>query len=371
MSKQKILIVCNSEFAYQKFIKETYLKLKKKYDVDILIGLEDNMKKNLKDRHIFYTYMPKTFLKFIINIPFTCLSILKKLKKNDYAAIIHNNRNASIYSRLAIFFFKKKIISIYFARGMYFHDNQNILIFFFSYLLEIFFLLKTNLILSQTKEDIKKTKFFINFFNIKNKYVGNGTDIIPKKKFNKKNNKFIAICRITKNKGLEDLLFAFSIIKKINSNSSLTIIGGPRSKEDYKYMKSLSKTFDFSNVLITGMVKNVKKYLFPGQVYILSSYREGLSRSLLEAMSCGLIPIVSDIRGSREVILNNKNGFIYNFADKNQLLSKMKKVLFLKQDKKKKLVKNSINTIRNSFSKDEYIRKQILEIDKILYSKKN
>ena len=370
MSKQKILIVCNSEFAYQKFIKETYLKLKKKYHVDILIGLEDDMKKNLRDRNIFYTYMPKSFLKFIINIPFTCLSILQKLKKNDYAAIIHNNRNASIYSRLAIFFFKKKIISIYFARGMYFHDNQNIIIFFFSYLLEIFFLLKTNLILSQTKEDIKKTKFFINFFNIKNKYVGNGTDIIPKKKFNNKNNNFVAICRITKNKGLEDLLFAFSNIKKINSNSSLTIIGGPRSKEDYEYMKSLSKKFDFSNVLITGMVKNVKKYLYPGQVYILSSYREGLSRSLLEAMSCGLIPIVSNIRGSREVILNNNNGFIYNFADKKQLLNRMKKVLFLNQDKKKKLVKNSINTIRNNFSKDEYIRKQILEIDKILYSKK-
>lgn len=370
MPKQKILIVCNSEFAYQKFIKETYLKLKKKYHVDILIGLEDEMKKNLKDRNIFYTYMPKSFIKFIINIPFTCLSILKKLKRNDYTAIIHNNRNASIYSRLAIFFFKKKIISIYFARGMYFHDNQNFIIFFFSYLLEIFFLLKTNLILSQTKEDIKKTKFFTNFFNIKSKYVGNGTDIIPKKKFNNKNNNFVAICRITKNKGLEDLLFAFANIKKINSNSSLTIIGGPRSKEDYEYMKSLSKKFDFSNVLITGMVKNVKKYLFPGQIYILSSYREGLSRSLLEAMSCGLIPIVSDIRGSREVILNNINGFIYNFADKKQLLNKMKKVLFLKPDKKKKLVRNSINTIKNNFSKDEYISKQILEIDKILYSKK-
>ena len=253
---------------------------------------------------------------------------------------------------------------------MYFHDNQNFIIFIFSYLLEIFFLLKTNLILSQTKEDIKKTKFFINFFNIKYKYVGNGTDIIPKKKFNNKNNNFVAICRITKNKGLEDLLFAFSNIKKINSNSSLTIIGGPRSLEDYEYMKSLRKKFDFSNVLITGMVKNVKKYLYPGQVYILSSYREGLSRSLLEAMSCGLIPIVSNIRGSREVILNNNNGFIYNFADKKQLLNKMKKVLFLKQEKKKKLIKNSINTIRNNFSKDEYIRKQILEIDKILYFKK-
>ena len=47
MHKKKILIVCNSEFAYQKFLKETYLELKKKYHVDVLIGLEDNMKKNL------------------------------------------------------------------------------------------------------------------------------------------------------------------------------------------------------------------------------------------------------------------------------------------------------------------------------------
>lgn len=370
MFKKKILIVCNSEFAYKKFIKETYLELKKKYHVDILIGLEDDMKKNFRNKYIFYTYMPKNFLKFMIYLPFICFSILKKLKKNNYAAVIHNNRNASICSRLAIFFLKKKIVSIYFARGMYFHDNQNFIIFFFSYLLEIFLLLRTNLILSQTKEDLKKTKFFLKFLNVKNKYVGNGTDITTKKKPYIKNEEFIAICRITKNKGLEDLLFAFSNIKKLKPNIILKIIGGPRSKEDYKYMNSLRKKFDFSKVLITGIVNDVKKYLYPGQVYILPSYREGLSRSLLEAMSCGLIPIVSNIRGSREVIINNKNGFMYSFADKNQLFDKMKIVLFLNQHKKKQIVKNSIKTIRNNFSKNGYLRKQVLAIDNILYVKK-
>ena len=371
MSKQKILIVCNSEFAYQKFIEETYIELKKKYQVDILIGLEDDMKKNLRKKNIFYVYMPKSFLKFIIYMPLICFSILKRLKRNNYAAIIHNNRNASIYSRFSIFFLKKKIISIYFARGMYFHDNQNFIVYFLSYLLEVFLLLKTNLILSQTKEDIKKTKSFLKFLKIKNVYIGNGTDIIHKKKFDIRNNRFIAICRITKNKGLEDLLYAFSNIKKFDVGSYLTIIGGPRSKEDYEYLKSLKQKFDFSQVFFTGMVKDVKKYLIPGQVYILPSYREGLSRSLLEAMSCGLVPIVSNIRGSREVIINSKNGFIYNFADKRQLLDRMKKILSLKLNKKKLLVKNSIRTIKENFSKDNYIRKQILAIDNVLYSKFN
>jgi glycosyltransferase involved in cell wall biosynthesis len=371
MCKKKILIICNSEFAYQKFIKETFFELKKKYHVDILIGLEEDMKKKFHNKSFFYIYMPKKFIKFIIFMPFIIFFILKKIKQNNYSLIIHNNRNASICSRIAIFFLKKKIISVYFARGMYFHDNQNYILFFFSYLLEILLLFKTDLILSQTNEDINRIKFFLNFFNIKKRYIGNGTDILKKKKKIKNKNQFIAICRITKNKGLEDLFFAFSEINKFYPKATLTIVGGPRSVEDYKYMEFLKKKFDLKKVLITGMVRNVKKYLFPHQIYVLPSYREGLSRSLLEAMSCGLIPIVSNIRGSREVIINNYNGVMYNFADKKDLFKKMKNILMLNLKKKNFLIKNSINTIRNKFLKKNYIKNQTLEIDNIINIKKD
>lgn len=366
MFKKKILIVCNSEFAYKKFIKETHLKLKKKYHVDILVGLEENSKIKFIKKNFYYIYMPKGLFKFIFYMPVVCFSIFKILKRNNYSAIIHNNRNASIYSRLTNFFMKKDVKSIYFARGMYFHDNQNILVFFLSFLLEIFLLLRTNLILSQTKEDLEKTKIFLKYFNVAFKYIGNGTDIKPKKNFHLKKNEFIAICRITKNKGLEDLLSAFYKIKNLKLNSSLTIIGGPRSADDFEYLKFLKKRFDLKNVRITGMVKNVKKYLYPGQIYILPSYREGLSRSLLEAMSCGLIPIVSNIRGSREVIKNSYNGYIYSFSDKNELFEKMKKVSSLKLNKKKVIVKNSIETIKKKFVKHEYINRQTSAIDNIL-----
>jgi len=365
MLKKKILIICNSEFAYEKFIKETYFELKKEFHVDVVIGLEENMKKNFKNNSFFYVYMPKKLLKFIINMPLIIFFILKKLKENNYSAIIHNNRNASICSRISIFILKKKVVSIYFARGMYFHDSQNYFSLSLSYLLEVLLLLKTDLVLSQTKEDLNKIIFFLNLFNVKSKYIGNGTDILKKKKTKKKTNQFVAICRITKNKGLEDLFSAFLKINRIFANSSLTIIGGPRSLDDYKYLKKLKRKFDLRGILITGMVRNVKKYLFPGQIYILPSYREGLSRSLLEAMSCGLIPIVSDIRGSREVISNNYNGLIYNRFDKNDLFRKMKKILSFKLSKKNFLIRNSINTIKSKFLKKNYIRKQILEIKNI------
>ena len=54
MLKKKILIICNSEFAYEKFIKETYFELKKEFHVDVVIGLEENMKKNFKNNSFFY-----------------------------------------------------------------------------------------------------------------------------------------------------------------------------------------------------------------------------------------------------------------------------------------------------------------------------
>ena len=62
-----------------------------------------------------------SFYKFIS----AAYKIYKIAKKNKYDAIIHNNRNASICSRIATFFLNKKIKSIYFSIGMYFHDDQN------------------------------------------------------------------------------------------------------------------------------------------------------------------------------------------------------------------------------------------------------
>lgn len=48
---------------------------------------------------------------------------------------------------------------------------------------------------------------------------------------------------------------------------------------------------------------------------VASSYREGLPVNIMEAMACGLPVIATDNRGHRELIINNKNGWIIDRDD--------------------------------------------------------
>ena len=356
-NKKKILIVCNSQFVFEKFIKESLsYYTKKKIECDVVIGTEKQIKKNK-----FFIPMPTnsilTFHRFIT----AAYKIYKVIKNNQYNAVIHNNRNASICSRIAIFFLSTKIRSIYFSRGMYFHDDQNFLSKFLSKLIEILFLLRTNLILSQNKEDLNSLKKFISFFNVKTRYIGNGVDIkkfsIKKIKFKKNSFNFCTICRVSKGKGLEDLIINFKKILKLFPMSKLLIIGGPRNSEDKKYYHYLYHKYELKNfkdkIKFTGLTNNVSNYLEKNDIYIHPSKREGMPRSLIEAMSSGLVCISSNVRGSRELIKNNINGFIYYSND--ELLKLMIKVFTLKKNKIKKISNFSSNFIRENFSQQKYL----------------
>ena len=64
-------------------------------------------------------------------------------------------------------------------------------------------------------------------------------------------------------------------------------------------------------------------------VFVMASYREGLSRSIMEAMSSGLPCVVSDIRGNRDLIVNKKNGFLVSPDDAEKF---SEKIMYLKKN---------------------------------------
>jgi glycosyltransferase involved in cell wall biosynthesis len=366
--KKKILIVCNSKFVYNKFIKETKNFFEKKnIFVEILLG------EKIKNKKFHFIKFPSnsffSYFRFII----ASIQIFKILKKKNYSAVIHNNRNASICSRLSLLFYSNNIKSIYFSRGMYFHDNQNLLSYFFSFIVEIFLLLRTNLILSQNKEDLKKISFFAKLFSVKTLYIGNGVDVKKFKRFKKNFNfqkkiKICTTCRFSKGKGLELLLQTFFKIVKINPNCSLTIIGGPRNLEDLKYYNKLLKNYNLKeyskNIFITGLQSNVSKYLKLNQIYIHPSFREGMPRSLIEAMSSGLICISNNVRGSRELIVKNKNGFIYNSSE--ELFFLLQKIIKMKISKKIIISNNATSFIKKNFNQNKYLNLQYKYVKKLL-----
>lgn len=69
------------------------------------------------------------------------------------------------------------------------------------------------------------------------------------------------------------------------------------------------------NVHFLGYRNDIRELYSAADCFVMPSYREGLSRSIMEAMSSGLPCIVSKIRGNVDLVKEGKGGYLCNLAD--------------------------------------------------------
>ena len=70
------------------------------------------------------------------------------------------------------------------------------------------------------------------------------------------------------------------------------------------------KALNNPNIHLLGEVENPRQYLRNADVYCMSSVIEGMPISLIEALSCGLIPICTAVGGIVDMVEEGKNGFL-------------------------------------------------------------
>ena len=85
-----------------------------------------------------------------------------------------------------------------------------------------------------------------------------------------------------------------------------------------------------------------KFFVFPSEVVFLNN-------SLIEAMSYGVVPLISNVQNSELIVDDGINGFIFEHS-KNGLISAMRKALDLTEIEYKKMSENAIEKIEKSFS---------------------
>ena len=135
---------------------------------------------------------------------------------------------------------------------------------------------------------------------------------------------FIFIGRLVKDKGINELVSAFSELNKIYPSSRLVLVGPEERDLDPLLPETLQKINDNPNILAVGSKSDVRPWLVASDVLVFPSYREGFPNVVIEAGAMGLPSIVTDINGSREIIINGENGVIIPPKDKNALFNAMK-----------------------------------------------
>lgn len=123
---------------------------------------------------------------------------------------------------------------------------------------------------------------------------------------------FVFVGRLLAEKGINQFLGAAEVLEKRYKNVNFHVIGGldegnPGSV-DVEY---LSELHDKGVIFYSGPVSDVPLRLKASSVFVLPSYyREGVPRSIQEAMSVGRPIITTDSPGCRETVIDGVNGFL-------------------------------------------------------------
>lgn len=121
---------------------------------------------------------------------------------------------------------------------------------------------------------------------------------------------FLYVGRLVGDKGINELISAFTAPELQSKNAKLLIVGYLESKLDPLKTETIRAIETNENIIFVGFQADVRPYYAAADCLVLPSYREGFPNVLLQGGAMGLPSIVTDVNGSNEIIQEGKNGTI-------------------------------------------------------------
>lgn len=134
---------------------------------------------------------------------------------------------------------------------------------------------------------------------------------------------FVFIGRIVKDKGINELVAAFKRVNEKHKHVRLVLVGPKEDNLDPILPETAAEIHSNNAITEVGSQKDVRPFYQNADALVFPSYREGFPNVVLEAGAMGLPSIVTDINGSREIIVESKNGTIIPPHDEQALYEAM------------------------------------------------
>ena len=163
---------------------------------------------------------------------------------------------------------------------------------------------------------------------------GSGVDLydfkvmpLPKDESGNVKLSFLLIARLLKDKGIVEYVEAAKQIKKEYPDAEFHLVGSMDENPAAIEKAQLDGWIAEGDIIYWGELKDVRPAIAASSVYVLPSYREGTSRSVLEAMSMGRAIITTDAPGCRETVVSGKNGYLVPVQAINELTDAMRQFI--------------------------------------------
>ncbi len=385
VKKIKVLHVVNVGFVVKNMLLPLINKLEEnKYEVHIICSKSEYVKE-LKERGYRITTVKlsrKISLFSNLNTIWRIYAFIRK----ERPMIVHTHAPVmGLLGRVAAKLAGSPVI-IYTAHGFYFHENMNWCQRMFFILIELITgRLCTDMLFTQSKEDADFAFRKGIIAKEKIEWIGNGVDL--KRFYNltedrglksslgiEEKDKVIGfIGRIVKEKGIEELILSLKQVGQTIPNVKLLIVGdtleSDRDQGAKERIKQLIDINGLSNkVIFTGFREEIPQIYKIMDVFVLPSWREGMPRSILEAMASGKPVITTNIRGCREEVLDGVTGLLVPVKDSTALAEAIKQVL-LNEKLANKMGLAGYKRAQDSFNENRVIDKEMKVYHRLLQHK--
>ncbi len=153
--------------------------------------------------------------------------------------------------------------------------------------------------------------------------------------------------RIVDIKNHPELIAAFVGVQRTHPQAKLLVVGdGP----EFHSLAELIKSEHLEgSVRLLGARQDIPDIISAFDLYVSTSKNEGISNTILEAMSCGVPVIASNVGGNPEIVPDREVGNIYNLGDIEELVSSITHLMD-NEDERRRYGKNARKRVERNYS---------------------
>jgi glycosyltransferase involved in cell wall biosynthesis len=182
-----------------------------------------------------------------------------------------------------------------------------------------------------------------------------------------KGKKFLFVGRLLGDKGIREFIQAANKLSEENSSLEFLLVGelGYNNRTAITEQE-LNEWLKNPNIKYLGKTDEIKSIYEQADIMVLPSYREGLSKSLIEAAAMSLPIIATNVPGCREVVDEGKNGFLCKVKDADDLYIQMGKMISLTEHQRLEMGNYGRKKAEKEFDEKIVIQRYLEKIEEIM-----